>query len=124
MILNRLEIFIRKSPVLYVLLRPLIPFINIFIAVERDFIGLKMISFPKNGGVAVDVGFNDGLSSTSIRRYTRLPIVAFEPLEIRLNPLFTFLLRNVKIHKFGLSNKNLSTTLYTPIYKGFTGKSR
>jgi FkbM family methyltransferase len=93
--------------------------VNIFVTVERDFIGLKMISFPKNGGVAVDVGFNDGLSSTSIHKYTQLPIVAFEPLEVRLNPLISFLLRGIRIHKFGLSDKNGITTLYTPIYKRF-----
>jgi FkbM family methyltransferase len=116
--LLRLETSIRKIPNLYNFLRPLIPVFNIFVTAESDFNGLKYLDFSGRDGVAVDVGFNDGLSSTSIKRYLPKPIIAFEPLDVKLNPIVANKLKRVTILRFGLSDQENSSVFWTPIYRG------
>jgi FkbM family methyltransferase len=116
--LLRLEASIRKTPKLYNFLRPLIPVFNILFTVERDFRGLKYLDFNGKDGVAIDVGFNDGLSSTSIKRFLPYSIVAFEPLDIKLNPIVAIRLSKVTVLRFGLSNQENFSDLWTPIYRG------
>jgi len=116
--LIRLEASIRKMPNLYNFLRPLLPALSLIIPAERDFKGLKYLDFNGKDGVAVDVGFNDGLSSTSIKRFFSNPIIAFEPLDIKLSPIVAYTLRKVTVQRFGLSNQEKFSVLWTPYYRG------
>ena len=115
---HQLEAAIRKRPKLYNLLRPMIPVINVIVTAERDFCGLRFIDFSGINGVAIDVGFNDGLSSTSMQKFLSHPIVAFEPLNVKINPITAYFIRKVTICRFGLSDCAKTTNIWTPVYRG------
>ena len=100
--LLKLEEKIRATPWLYFKLRKLVPYLNFIFTVERDFVALKTVDFSAKTGIAVDVGFNDGISSVSIMRNSNLRVIAFEPLEIELNKLTKLYLKSVQINKVGL----------------------
>jgi len=113
-LLEQLEKSIRRKPRLYFFLRPIIPYLNILFPVEREFKALQFLRLDPASGAAIDVGFNDGLSSIAIKRYTNLKIVGFEPLNIPLNPLTHKMLRNVEVNRIGLGKANYSAIIFTP----------
>jgi FkbM family methyltransferase len=115
--LNAFESKIRQIPLLYNLLRPTIPYINILFSVERDFVGLRLLSNSNRRELAIDIGFNDGLSSISILRNSNFRIVAFEPLSVNIPPLQKLILKDVTIHRFGLGSSNCFLKIYTPTFK-------
>ncbi len=116
--LDKLERKIRAIPWLYFKLRKLVPYLNIVLSVERDFIGLKMLDFSEKTGIAVDVGFNDGISSVSISKNSNLRIIAFEPLKITMNKLTKLYLRNVQVNQVGLGAISEKLDIYVPSYQG------
>jgi FkbM family methyltransferase len=115
--LNAFESKIRQIPLLYNLLRPTIPYINILFSVERDFVGLRLLPNFNRRELALDIGFNDGLSSISILRNSNFRIVAFEPLSVSIPPLQKIFLKDVSIHRIGLGSSNCSLKIYTPTFK-------
>lgn len=117
-ILHKLEGKIRAIPWLYFELRKLVPYLNIILSVERDFIGLRMLDFSEKSGIAVDVGFNDGISSVSIIKNSNLKIIAFEPLKIEMNKLTKLYLRNVQINQVGLGASSEKLDIYVPSFQG------
>jgi FkbM family methyltransferase len=116
--LSKLEGKIRAIPWLYFKLRKLVPYLNIFFSVERDFIALRLLDFSERSGIAVDVGFNDGISSVSIIKNSNLRVIAFEPLKIEMNKLIKLYLRNIEIYQVGLGEKSERLDIYVPSYQG------
>ena len=116
--LLKLEEKIRATPWLYFKLRKLVPYLNFIFTVERDFVALKTVDFSAKTGIAVDVGFNDGISSVSIMRNSNLRVIAFEPLEIELNKLTKLYLKSVQINKVGLGAISEKLNIYVPSYQG------
>jgi hypothetical protein len=94
--LSKLEGKIRAIPWLYFKLRKLVPYLNIFFSVERDFIALRLLDFSERSGIAVDVGFNDGISSVSIIKNSNLRVIAFEPLKIEMNKFLDEFNENIR----------------------------
>ena len=58
-ILSFFEKIIRAHPLLYILIRSLVRFTNIF---EKDFDGVKLINFKKKVNI-IDVGASDGIAT-------------------------------------------------------------
>lgn len=115
---SRIETLIRKSPYIYKILRHLVPYVNQFYSVESEFQSLRLFKPYINEGICVDVGFNDGISTISILRNSKSKIVAFEPLEIKLDPITTMRIRkNVLIYNVGISDVEEVTQLYVPKVK-------
>jgi FkbM family methyltransferase len=105
---------VRKNFFIYIFLRRLAPFICRFIDLEGGFSFSKQIQPQSPKYCILDVGSNDGTSIRMFRRYFPLvKIIAVDPIE---TPRFK--LKNVKLIKSALSEKDGSRTLVTPIVSG------
>jgi len=106
----------RAHPLIYIFLRSIIRFTNIF---EKDFDGVKLLNFKSKVNV-IDVGASDGIATKFLNNNLRCnKILCFEP-----NPGYVALLkksniRNLIIKPFGIGIKNSYIDIFIPQYKIF-----
>ena len=106
----------RAHPLIYVYLRSLVRFTNIF---ERDFDGVKLLNFEGKVNL-IDIGASDGIATKFLYKNLRLnKILCFEP-----NPTYVAILKkskikNLVIKPFGVGVKNSDVDIFIPRYKIF-----
>ena len=109
----------RKSLILYSISRFI--FIKIFkgILYEKEANGFKNLN-KKNKLNIVDVGINDGLSTSFFFIFFKNSnIYAFEPLKIKNNKFHKINNNKIKLYNIGLGKKNKNTYLNIPFYNIF-----
>ena len=111
--LSVFEIFVRRIPVLYFLIRNNAKKFNIF---EKDFEGLKYI-FEKDSINIIDVGASDGISANFfLKELNPKKVWCYEPIQEyckeikKLKKKFS----NICICNFGISDKEERKTIYYP----------
>ena len=94
----------RKSLILYSISRFI--FIKIFkgILYEKEANGFKNLN-KKNKLNIVDVGINDGLSTSFLNIFKNSNIYAFEPLKIKNNKFHKINNNKIKLYNIGLGKK-------------------
>ena len=106
----------RAHPLIYIYLRSLVRFTNIF---ERDFDGVKLLNFEGKVNL-IDIGASDGIATKFLYKNLRLnKILCFEP-----NPTYVAILKkskikNLVIKPFGVGVKNSDVDIFIPRYKIF-----
>jgi FkbM family methyltransferase len=117
--LIKFEYWIRKNRRLYFTLRRLAPYITYLFDLEPEFKVLKHIHKPAEY-CAIDIGFNDGMSTIAMGRYFNNTIEAFEP-NLNENLIVWKILKrrkNLKMHKIGLGDEKGELELQIPILDG------
>ena len=108
------EKIIRSHPLIYVFIRSVVRFTNIF---EKDFDGLKLLKFEKKINI-IDVGASDGVAAKYFNNNLDTgTIFCFEP-----NPYYYKLLRkinflNVIVKPYAIGTNNTFRYAYHPRYK-------
>ena len=78
-----LEKIIRSHPAIYLIVRNLIKYTNIF---EKDFDGLKFLNYDKSKLNIIDVGASDGIASKFFNKNLNTgTIYCYEPSKISRN---------------------------------------
>ena len=116
-ILGFLEKIVRSHPLLYIIIRKLIRFTNIF---ERDFDGLKQIFFDEKINI-IDVGASDGISiKYFLNNFNVNKIACFEPNRKYVSILRKIYKKKVIIYPFAVGNQNtIKKKFFFPQYKIF-----
>ena len=100
-----LEKAIRSHPAIYIIVRNIIRFTNIF---EKDFDGLKILDMGKNKLNVLDVGASDGIASKFfINNFNIGTIYCFEPNKYYQSILKKSNIKNIVIKPFAIGNKNI-----------------
>jgi FkbM family methyltransferase len=113
-ILSFFEKIIRSHPLIYVFIRSIVRFTNIF---EKDFDGLKLLKFKEKINI-IDVGASDGVAAKYFNNNLDTgTIFCFEP-----NPYYYKLLRkinflNVIVKPYAIGTNNTFRYAYHPRYK-------
>jgi FkbM family methyltransferase len=114
--LSLLEKIARAHPLIYIFLRSLVRFTNIF---EKDFDGVKLINFNKKINV-IDVGASDGIATKFLNNNLECnKIICFEPDPSYVAILKKSNIKNLIIKPFGIGIKNSSIDIFVPRYKIF-----
>lgn len=114
-IIGYLEKLIRAHPLIYIFVRSLIRFTNIF---EKDFDGCKNIFFKKKINI-IDIGASDGISIKYFYNNLNVnKIICFEPHKAYIN-ILRKIKKNIIIKPFAIGNKNENINIFYPRYKFF-----
>tara|TARA_B110000259_G_scaffold152510_1_gene172498 strand:+ start:664 stop:1341 length:678 start_codon:yes stop_codon:yes gene_type:complete len=82
--------------------------------------GIQFIKFKKKYINYIDVGASDGISVRYFNKFINFnKIICFEPNLIFRKKLDQIKSNKIKIHYYGLSNRNQNLKLYVPVYKIF-----
>ena len=112
--LSFFEKIIRAHPLLYIFIRSIVRFTNIF---EKDFDGVRLLRLKKKVNI-IDVGASDGVAAKYFNNNLDTgTIFCFEP-----NPHYYKLLRkinckNIVIKPYAIGNNNTFRYAYHPRYK-------
>ena len=113
-ILSFFEKIIRSHPLIYIFIRSVVRFTNIF---EKDFDGIKLLKFKKKINI-IDVGASDGVAAKYFNNNLDVgTIFCFEP-----NPYYYKLLKkinfpNVIVKPYAIGTNNTFRYAYHPRYK-------
>ena len=113
-ILSFFEKIIRSHPLIYVFIRSVVRFTNIF---EKDFDGTKLLKFEKKINI-IDVGASDGVAAKYFNNNLDVgTIFCFEP-----NPYYYKILKkinfpNVIVKPYAIGTNNTFRYAYHPRYK-------
>ncbi len=111
-----LEKIIRSHPLIYIAIRSLIRFTNIF---EKDFDGLKKIKFNKKINI-IDVGASDGISLKFFFNNLFVnKIICFEPDKKYSQILKNIKYKNLIVKSFAIGEKNIKKKIFFPRYNFF-----
>jgi len=114
--LSVLEKIVRAHPLIYIFLRSIIRFTNIF---EKDFDGVKLLNFKDKVNL-IDVGASDGIAIKFLNKNLRCnKILCFEPDPSYVTILKKSNIKNLIIKPFGIGIKNSSIDVFVPRYKIF-----
>jgi len=114
--LSVLEKIVRAHPLIYIFLRSIIRFTNIF---EKDFDGVKLINFEGKINL-IDVGASDGIAVKFLNKNLSCnKILCFEPDPNYVAILKKSNIKNLIIKPFGIGVKNSNIDIYVPRYKVF-----
>ena len=112
-ILSFFEKIIRSHPLLYLILRRIIRFTNIF---EQDANGVKIIKFNKNINL-MDVGASDGIATKFFIKNLKInKIICFEPDKNYVNILKKLSYKNIIIKPYAIGDKNKELNVFFPEY--------
>ena len=110
------EKIIRAHPLLYIFIRSIVRFTNIF---EKDFDGIKLLSLKKKINI-IDVGASDGVAAKFFNNNLDTgTIFCFEPSPHYFNLLKKINFRNVIVKPFAIGINNTYRYAYHPRYKFF-----
>ena len=110
-----LEKIVRSHPAIYLIIRNLIRYTNIF---EKDFDGLKHLYISKKKLNIIDVGASDGIASKYFNNNLNTgTIYCFEPSKYYQKILRKNKIRNTVIKPYAIGNKNIKKKIYYPRYK-------
>jgi FkbM family methyltransferase len=115
-ILSFFEKIIRAHPLIYIFLRSLVRFTNIF---EKDFDGVKLLKFTEKVNI-MDVGASDGIATKFL--YKNLDcgyIFCYEPNPNYIKVLKKINNKNIIIKPYAISNKNGHIDILFPRYNLF-----
>jgi len=113
-LLSYFEKIIRSHPLVYIFIRSIVRFTNIF---EKDFDGIKLLKFEKKINI-IDVGASDGVATKFFNNNLDTGTVfCFEP-----NPYYYKLLKkinflNVIVKPYAIGTNNTFRYVYYPRYK-------
>ncbi|MDC1200505.1 FkbM family methyltransferase [Pelagibacteraceae bacterium] len=108
----------RSHPLIYIFVRYLA---YVFCIFEDEFQGIKHLGFKKEINL-IDIGASDGIAIKYISKLIKInKVYIFEPHK-PYNKYLKKLKFKKKIYNYGISNKNETIKIYTPIYKFFTKK--
>lgn len=111
------EKIIRSHPLLYLIVRNLIRFTNIF---EDDAHGVKLIHFKKKINI-LDIGASDGIASKFfLRNLDVKKIICFEP-DVQYVKILKKLNKKIIVKPFAIGEKNQFIDVFYPEYT-FLGK--
>ena len=114
--LSFLEKVARAHPLIYIFLRSLVRFTEIF---EKDFDGLKLLNFEKKINI-IDVGASDGIATKFLHKNLNCnKILCYEPDPKYVAILKKINIKNLVIKPFGIGSKNSYINIFTPRYKFF-----
>ena len=112
--LSFLEKIARAHPLIYIFLRSLVRFTNIF---EKDFDGVKILNFKDKINI-IDVGASDGIATKFLHKNLNCnKIICFEPDSKYVSILKKINIKNLIIKPYGIGDKNSSTNIFIPRYK-------
>jgi len=115
-ILSFFEKIIRSHPLIYVFIRSIVRYTNIF---EKDFDGLKLLKFEKKINI-IDVGASDGLAAKYFNNNLDTgSIFCFEPNPHYYNLLKKINISNVVVKPYAIGTHNTFRYAYHPRYKFF-----
>ena len=110
-----LEKITRSHPAIYLIIRNLIRYTNIF---EKDFDGLKHLEIDKNQLNIIDVGASDGIASKFFNNNLNTgTIYCYEPSKYYQKILTKNKIKNVVIKPYAIGDKNIKKKIYFPRYK-------
>jgi len=114
--LSFLEKVARAHPLIYIFLRSIVRFTNIF---EKDFDGVKLLNFEDKVNI-IDVGASDGIATKFLQKNLRCnKIMCFEPDPKYIAILKKINIKNVIIKPYGIGKKNSNVDIFIPRYKLF-----
>ena len=100
-----LEKIIRSHPAIYLVIRNLIKYTNIF---EKDFDGLKYLDFDKTKLNIIDVGASDGIASKFFNKNLNTgTIYCYEPSKYYQEILKKNKINNIIIKPYAIGNKDI-----------------
>jgi FkbM family methyltransferase len=118
-ILSFFEKIGRAHPLLYIFLRSLVRYTNIF---EKDFDGVRLLKFKKKVNI-MDVGASDGIATKFLSNNLNTgTIYCFEPSPPYIKILKKINVKNVIVKPFAIGDANSYTYIYFPRYKFFKKK--
>ena len=113
-ILSFFEKIIRGHPLVYIFIRSIVRFTNIF---EKDFDGLKLLRFKEKINI-IDVGASDGIASKFFSRKLHAnKIICFEPNKPYVQILKKLNIKNLVIKPYGVSEFKKYYKVFFPRYK-------
>lgn len=125
-LLNIFEKICRSNIYLFIFSRYLVGKFLSKIVYDSDFKIIKILTnsnfFKKKNSLILDIGANDGMSYSIIRKFSRLTkIISFEPNNSNYRNLKKIEKKdkNFKCKKLALSNKNEKKYFYTPYFKKY-----
>ena len=114
--LSFFEKIIRAHPLVYIFIRSIVRFTNIF---EKDFDGVRLLSLKKKVNI-IDVGASDGVAAKYFNNNLDTgTIFCFEPNPHYYNLLKKINFRNVIVKPFAIGTNNTYRYAYHPRYKFF-----
>ncbi|MDB4845790.1 FkbM family methyltransferase [Candidatus Pelagibacter sp.] len=106
----------RSHPLIYIFLRSIIRFTNIF---EKDFNGVKLLNFENKVNL-IDVGASDGIATKFLKNNLKCnKILCFEPDQNYVKILRKLKIKNLTIKPFGIGLKDSKIDIFIPRYKIF-----
>ena len=114
--LSFFEKIIRSHPLIYIFIRSIVRFTNIF---EKDFDGVRLLRLKKKINI-IDVGASDGVATKYFNNNLDTgTIFCFEPSPHYCNILKKINFRNVIVKPFAIGTNKLYRYAYHPRYKLF-----
>ena len=125
-LLNIFEKICRSNIYLFIFSRYLVGKFLSKIFYDSDFKIIKILTksnfFKKKNSLILDIGANDGMSYSIIRKFSKFTkIISFEPNSFNYKNLKKIEKKdkNFKCKKLALSNKNEKKYFYTPYFKKY-----
>ena len=113
-ILSFFEKIIRSHPLVYIFIRSIVRFTNIF---EKDFDGIKLLKFEKKINI-IDVGASDGVAAKFFNNNLDTgTIFCFEPNSYYYKLLKKINFLNVIVKPYAIGTNNTFRYVYYPRYK-------
>ena len=113
-----LEKIVRSHPFLYMIIRKLVRFTNIF---EEDAHGIKLIKFEKNLNI-MDIGASDGIASKFFLKNLKVKkIICFEP-DSNFIKILKRLNKKISVRPYAIGEKNQHIEVFFPEYTCFGKK--
>ena len=108
------EKIIRSHPLIYIFIRSIVRFTNIF---EKDFDGIKLLNFKKKINI-IDVGASDGVAAKFFNNNLDTgTIFCFEPNSYYYKLLKKINFLNVIVKPYAIGTNNTFRYVYYPRYK-------
>ena len=115
-ILSFFEKIIRSHPLIYIFIRSIVRFTNIF---EKDFDGIKILKLDKKINI-IDVGASDGVAAKYFNNNLDTgTIFCFEPNPFYYNLLKKINFPNIVVKPYAIGTNNTFRYAYHPRYKFF-----
>jgi len=115
-LLSFFEKIIRAHPLVYIFIRSIVRFTNIF---EKDFDGVRLLKLKKKVNI-IDVGASDGVATKYFNNNLDTgTIFCFEPSPHYYNLLKKINFKNVIVKPFAIGTNNAYRYAYHPRYKFF-----
>ena len=115
-LLSFFEKIIRSHPLIYIFIRSVVRFTDIF---EKDFDGLKILKFEKKINI-IDVGASDGVAAKYFNNNLDVgTIFCFEPNSHYYKLLRKINFKNIIIKPYAIGTNNTFRYAYHPRYKFF-----